>query len=275
MHATSPSGPSTHLTPGLHVVDRGRDRLQIGFDDRRVVVPVSALTREEMDAVRRGVAPNRTLPAWLEAGVLTAGPLPEDSVGRCVAMEAPGDWQNRLRQRSTTSVIVHGDLGVDPEPLLAAAGFGTQKTGARVDLVLCHGLPDPDLLAQLTRDDVPHLLVTYLNGTINLGPFVQPGMTACGECLELHRSDDDPERPDVLRRYREALQRAVPAPTSAVLVTMALAWAVRDLTSYVDGDDPTTWSATIRLDPGGPPVATSWLRHPECGCAWSLPTLGA
>lgn len=273
MRGSRPSATSIHLTPGVQVVARGRDRLQIGLDDRRVVVPLSALPHEQVDDVRRGRVPAHAAAAWLHAGVATTGPLPEEPARRCVAMESPHDWAARLTRRSTTQVVVHGDLGTDARPLLAAACLGTADQGSQVALVACHGLPDPELLAGLTRDDIPHLLLTYLHGTVTLGPFVQPGVTACAECLELHRSDDDPERPDVLRRYRQAWARAAPPPSNPVLLTLALAWAVRDLTAYVDGEDPTTWSTTIRLDPCGAPEATSWLRHPECGCHWSLPTL--
>ncbi len=269
----SSSAPSIHLTPGVHVVARGRDRLQIGIEDRRVVVPLSTLSRELVDDVRRGRVPAQAVTSWLQAGVATTGPLPEDPARRCVVMESPQDWATRLDRRSTTEVIVHGDVGVDPQPLLTAAGLGSARADAQIALVVNHGLPDPELLADLTRDDIPHLLLTYLNGTVTLGPFVQPGVTACAECLELHRSDDDPERPDVLRRYRQAWARSIPPPSNPVLLTLALAWAVRDLTAYVDGEDPTSWSATIRLDACGAPEVTSWLRHPECGCTWSLPTL--
>ena len=50
------------------------------------------------------------------------------------------------------------------------------------------------------------------------------------------------------------------------LLLLALAWAARDLGRWVEGDRPTTWSASVEL--GEVPRVQSWRRHPRCGCAW-------
>lgn len=267
------SAPSIHLTPGVHAVSRGRDRIQIGLEDRRLILPASARTRRQLEEITHGRASRTGLTSWLDAGVATIGPLPKEPNGRCLAMEFPHDWQARLERRDSTGITVHGALDLDPRPLICAAGLRTGPAPANVALVLSPGPPDPGLLATLTREDTPHLLLRYLQGTATLGPFVQPGVTACGECLESHLTDTDPERPDVIRRYRTALAGSTPPPASPITLSLALAWAVRDLTMYADGEEPTTWSATIRIAPGRAPVMTSWLPHSECGCNWHLPTL--
>jgi hypothetical protein len=44
---------------------------------------------------------------------------------------------------------------------------------------------------------------------------------------------------------------------------------VRDLVTHLEGDRPSTWSATVRISAGLRSVTqTEWLRHPACGCGW-------
>ena len=52
-------------------------------------------------------------------------------------------------------------------------------------------------------------------------------------------------------------------------MSLATAWAVSDLVTYLDGHLPTTWSASVSLAAGCEPRYTSWTRHPHCGCAWA------
>ncbi|NUR06735.1 MAG: hypothetical protein HOQ45_06990, partial [Nocardioidaceae bacterium] len=60
-----------------------------------------------------------------------------------------------------------------------------------------------------------------------------------------------------------------PEPVDPLLAALALAWAARDLATYVDGRRPATWSATVTLQPDLSEIETrSWLRHPGCCCTW-------
>lgn len=258
------------LIPGVYAVARGRDRLQVGFGDRRAVVSRTPEDAALLDGLAGGPVrlPTHSATARLlrSRGLVAPAPIP-DGLARRLAAEAPGSWQARLEARRGAGVRVIGELDVDPRPLLDDCGFGANPT---VALVLGRGGPDPDRVDALMRSDVPHLAVTCTDGSVTLGPFVQPGATACTTCLLMHETGEDPELPEVARRYREAARHdPAPPPDNRVLLTLALAWAVRDLTAFIDGAHPTTWSSTIRLDPAGPPVVTSWLRHPECGCSWT------
>jgi hypothetical protein len=49
---------------------------------------------------------------------------------------------------------------------------------------------------------------------------------------------------------------------------MLAGWVVRDVLAFLDGGEPTTWSATVDLDAAAP-VRRVWLRHPHCGCTWA------
>jgi hypothetical protein len=68
---------------------------------------------------------------------------------------------------------------------------------------------------------------------------------------------------------REDRRDGVAEPVDNALAGLAVAWAVRDLLTQVEGDRPSTWSAVVSLSATLTTVTqTEWLRHPGCGCAW-------
>ena len=44
-----------------------------------------------------------------------------------------------------------------------------------------------------------------------------------------------------------------------------------DVRRWAGGHEPATWSATLRVEASLAVSRREWLRHPQCGCAWSLP----
>ncbi len=147
---------------------------------------------------------------------------------------------------------------------------GTPLVGALVGV----GEPDRELLDPWTREHVPLLLVRLTEGRAVLGPFVVPGRTACLRCIDAHHTDADGDWPLLVRQYAAASSgdRAdgAPEPVDPALATLAVAWAARDIATYVDGQRPSTWSTTLIFDGSLAAVeARSWLRHPECGCSWA------
>jgi bacteriocin biosynthesis cyclodehydratase domain-containing protein len=135
------------------------------------------------------------------------------------------------------------------------------------------GEPDRDLLDGWTRSGTPYLLVRLTEGRAVVGPFVLPGTTACLRCVDAHHTDLDPAWPLLVRQYASAAAHdrpdGAPEPVDPLLATLALAWAARDLASYVDGGRPSTWSSTLTLHPRLSRLETrAWLRHPACGCCW-------
>ncbi|WP_418059726.1 hypothetical protein [Pimelobacter simplex] len=154
--------------------------------------------------------------------------------------------------------------------LLAEAGLATTPTAdepGAVHLVLHPGPLPRERLDPLVRGSVPHLVVAGDATGMQVGPFVDPGRTACLRCVDAHASVTDPRRA-LLLAQAAARGAAQPAPRDPVLDRLALAWAVQDLLRYADGDEPTTWSATVDLGPHGVPERTPWGRHPGCGCSW-------
>src|SRR5436190_16512503 len=178
-----PHPPGDHpvqLAPGLRVVARGHDHLQVGlYTGRRVLLP-------------RTEAVEATLEALLNRGDLD-GDLGTESVldrldGRgCLSRR--DEQVERERRRRAGRVAVLGTLaGVDATDLFARAAVEVvASTGpadralehADVVLVLCRGELPREHLDPLVRRGTSHLVLRLVDGMALVGPFVVPGLTAC------------------------------------------------------------------------------------------------
>lgn len=275
------------LAPGLRVIRRSRDELQIGLGRSvRLRVPDTEPVRRTLAVLRRGEVPpddqqtRETLdllaPVLVDGdGLLVTGVAPGDVAA--AALHDPGGYPDRLAARSRATVAVCGDLVAaagDPRPLLDVAGLGIAGSaeGASVVLLLRTGEIDRADLDPLVRAGTPHLVVRLVEGTALVGPFVDPGRTACLGCIDAHLAVDDPEAPALAARHAVAAGERHDGVAEAVdnaLAAVAVAWAVRDLLTQVEGERPSTWSAVVSLSADLVTITrTEWLRHPACGCTW-------
>ena len=120
----------------------------------------------------------------------------------------------------------------------------------------------------LVREGAPHLLVTLRRGRPGRAVRAcRAGPPACAASTLTWRSRTLAARWSS-SRWPGPPQAAGGTPVDPTLETLALAWAVRDLARYAEGDRPATWSAVVTIDHGGPAVRREWDRHPHCGCAW-------
>ena len=261
MHLSRP-----HLAPGLRVVRRGLDQLQIGlYDGRRVLLPRSGSVTDTIARLLERGAPGE-VPDPAGAAVL-------DLLDRngCLAWDRPARGDRR-------AVAVVGRLEIPGLPevgaLLGASDVAITSSNADADvvLVLSAGELDRDLLDPLIRRRASHLVVRLVDGDAILGPFVVPGATACLRCIDAHHMVHDPDHVAVTTRYVQATDHARPDGIPDLdpgLASVALSWAVRDLVAHLRGREPSTWSRTVHL--GAEPVRRhehTWLRHPKCGCSW-------
>jgi hypothetical protein len=116
---------------------------------------------------------------------------------------------------------------------------------------------DPSVADQWSVDSLPHLVVRLSADAVRVGPFVQPGVTACLRCLEAA----GPPAQGALAAY---------ADLDPALLMVGLGWAVRDLASWNAGELPTTWSTTVTIRADLNPEIARWPRHQHCGCSWGL-----
>jgi bacteriocin biosynthesis cyclodehydratase domain-containing protein len=273
MEPLTPRPPlAPQLAPGLRVVRRGRDHLQVGlYDDRRVLL----LRTESVE---------RTLALLLERAPLDLDPATSWVLDR---LEQRGClvWRDRDR-RTIGSVAVLGALDRPGLPdlgeLLGAmrVGLTPQWSDADVVVVLSCGELSRDRLDPLLRRRASHVVVRLVDGGAVVGPFVVPGATACVRCIDAHLSVRDPDHVAVTTRYVRATARprpdGVPDLVDPALATVALGVAARDVVAHLEGHEPATWSRTIVL--GAHPAEHSeqaWLRHPRCGCNWAADGLSS
>ncbi|MFN8193666.1 MAG: hypothetical protein U0R80_05195 [Nocardioidaceae bacterium] len=291
-----PSTPAHHLPrrplllPGVRVVRQDDRHLRVGLGPRAVVLPDEPSARALLAASTGG----RTLVDWDEptlrhghrlaaAGLLMDGDdyaaaqragrragLTEQLVAGIVTRAA---GEAGLRRRLAGSVVldVPDGWGEPLTALLRAEGLRLAGKGDRpaVRLVGCPTEPRRSTLDPLVRVDEPHLLLRLVEGRVTVGPFVVPGITACLRCVDAHLADRDPRRPVVLEQYADPdCGRSLPDPVSPSLLALGWAAAVQDLVTWVEGDRPSSWSATLEVAEGLALTRTLWTRHPHCGCAW-------
>ncbi|SDT08645.1 hypothetical protein SAMN04488570_3488 [Nocardioides scoriae] len=261
---TSGPLPALALAPGLRVVRRGRSQLQVGLDpDRRVVLPRTPGVQDVLRrlAERRPLAPGPTTERVLER-------LRERDCLRPAASPA-------VAEVALLADLPDGGRLLDD---LVAGSASLRVTAwpheADVVVVVAAGELDRAVLDPLVRASRPHLVLRLLDGGAVLGPFVDPGRTACLRCVDAHRTLADPDHPAVTDRYVEAGTR--PRPDAAddlvdrPLLALVSAWAVRDVVAHAAGREPSSWSTERWWHPGSTePEVRPWSRHPACGCAWS------
>lgn len=303
------------LRPGTHVLRRGDGSFQLGIDPATAtVLPDDPVVRRSLEALTgRAEPPGGTAhQALLErlreretlvdesvlmplVGSGTRGPSLPRAAGAALACTAGGSADQAAESRARTRVHVQGyghpsghALVEDLVDLLGRAGLRTRRPrrdhvpGAAPILGALVGVGEPEreLVDDWMREGTPFLLVRLTEGRATVGPFVQPGRTACLRCIDAHHADADPAWPLLVRQYARAsaCDRAdgVTEPVDPTQAAVAIAWAARDLASYADGMCPSTWSATVTLDALLVQMQTRpWLRHPECGCWWDATCQGS
>lgn len=280
------------LRPGLHVARRDRRTVQVGLV-HGVVLRRDPVTDAVLAALTEGAPPpdgeaaDRVLRELAEKSLVVptevvAATAPSDrptgAAGAALVAEhghaAPE--VRRRRRRATAGLAGPADLLAAVEPPLHAAGLEVTPLedlpdGADVVVLASHGEPSRDRVDRLVRASVPHVLVSAVDGIVRVGPFVDPGRTACLRCVDAHETDRDPRRPLVLAQYaaRSGGVRAdgVDHPVAPTTWLLAVATAAEDVVRFVDGARPRLWSRTLVLT-GADPAPVRWRRHPRCGCTW-------
>jgi bacteriocin biosynthesis cyclodehydratase domain-containing protein len=289
------------LLPGTHVVRRGPDEIQVGLT--RGAAVTLGRTSPRLDHLQADEAAVRTL---RRSGLVMAddrplrGALPPAgdgkawvrhtlaAVARRTADRAADSLETRARYVVTVRTFGHPlgqELTDDLQALCRRSGLslpGAARPGPTprgavpprpLQVLIGIGEPTRDLLDDLVRESVPHLVVRLVEGQAVIGPFVEPGATACLRCIDAYLTEDDPAWPLVVEQYarctRSDRSDGIPEPVDAALATVAVGWAARDVATYAEADRPTSWSSTTTLTADLSQVSRQvWPPHPHCGCAW-------
>jgi hypothetical protein len=123
------------------------------------------------------------------------------------------------------------------------------------------------LIAQSMSEDEVHLIVSAPDGpSIDIGPLVIPGKSACSRCITLARSDQHPlsREIDIFRSTHTELEIPV---TVAHFVAAQIA---AEILRFIDTKKSALISTRVRtnyLDVCNP-QHIRFARHPLCGCSW-------
>ena len=234
---------SFRLLPGLRLVRRDADHVQLGVDPPRCAVlrdlPEVRRLVADLAVGNRPPAPDaeagRALAAIVDAGLL----VPDDSAVRRARLAAGARTRRRgARRRDGRDGAAGGGRRppVDPARWPGCGPGRERRRGARA--------------AGSTRWSGTRCRTCWSATTARgrRGPVRVPGRTACLRCVDCHLGDADPRRGLVVE---QAATQAplVAAPVDATLRAVALSLAVRDLVTFVEGDRPATWSATLTVEP--------------------------
>ncbi len=169
------------------------------------------------------------------------------------------------------------DLGETRQDAARAAisrvGGAVPATGARLRPALVvlvdHAVADPVVGDDLLRADLPHLSVVVRETGVMIGPLVRPGHAPCLRCLDLHRTDRDPQWPVVLAQFT-ARGHDPWEPEESTLATLAASTAALQVLAHLDArTQPASVAATLEIElPDGLTVRRPWPAHPGCGCHW-------
>jgi len=152
--------------------------------------------------------------------------------------------------------------------------------GAPDLVVLCPDVPyvGHELRGRLLADGVAHLLAATHEAVGVVGPLVVPGVTACLQCLDLHRVDRDPAWPLVAAQASGPgrLFDGTPVVKSSdiALATAVAAQAALVALSFLDDatseESRSLAGSALELRLGWYQWRKrSWPPHPRCGCSWA------
>jgi bacteriocin biosynthesis cyclodehydratase domain-containing protein len=143
------------------------------------------------------------------------------------------------------------------------------------DLAVITGRPDPVLLAALTRDRVPHLVVHADEAIGVVGPLVVPGQSACVRCVDLSKAARDPAWPRILAQASGAGAAATQA-CDTVLAAATAALATAQALTFIDrAGEPAAANGTLELVlPEWQWQRRGWPPHKACPCGAASPRGG-
>ena len=123
------------------------------------------------------------------------------------------------------------------------------------------------LIEQSMSEDEVHLLVSAPDGpSIDIGPLVIPGKSACSRCITLARSDQHPlsREIDIFRSTHTELEIPV------AVAHFVAAQIASEILRFIDTKKSALISTRVRtnyLDICNP-QHIRFARHPLCGCSW-------
>lgn len=256
------------LKPGIKIYRRADQCIQIGLHpDRAHVLPADPELWHCLQKIVCGDQLNQQLDQRLKPYVR--------QTNRRETNQLVAAWQSQ-EVTANCRLINLLSYPVDPfqlKQLISCQGNILTSSKGELTVISTLGETPREISNHLVKIGQPHLLLRLVDNRIILGPWVSPGITACLRCLDAHYTDADPSWPLLVKQDQQhastQLKDGSAYPLDPGSQQFAAAWAVRDISAWQRGLQPSSWSSTIEIELlGGAITQTTWLRHPECGCAW-------
>lgn len=186
------------LAPSFPPLWRTPTTLQLGVDAALRVEGVEPWQERVIDALVNGTSRAGVTATALAFGATAAdaaaflerlrGALREQTPAPSVRVEIAEDVPFADADAYTSALSAAGVEVVD------VSGWAGDGDGPPVVLVAPR-LIDPRRAARFVARDIPHLPVVLSGDRVDVGPYVQPGDTACLACMHAARTDADPQWP--------------------------------------------------------------------------------
>ncbi|HEY7042815.1 MAG TPA: hypothetical protein VH419_04010 [Nocardioidaceae bacterium] len=292
------------LRPGLQVLRRDVHTLQLGLDWPGVVVledsPALQAVLRAIDGIRdvaavvmtaarqAGVAESScraALEALIDCGAVVdqaqhlRGSVTEPAWAATWLLAGPAGGAPDLaaaKDAHALHVVGSGQVADGVRALAARHDVRLAGSSADVLVVASDHEPSRDVSDRVMADGRPHLWAVVRELVGVLGPFVQPGDTACLRCVDRSRARHDPAWPTLVESA--AGRPGHVHACDPVLASLIAIWAVQEVSVWMSGLRPQTLGRTIEVPVGvGVVEAEHHLAHPACGCGWSWShdTMGA
>jgi bacteriocin biosynthesis cyclodehydratase domain-containing protein len=144
---------------------------------------------------------------------------------------------------------------------------GPLPPGRQPDLVVLIGSEpvESTLNEALHLQRQPHLVASVGGSSAVIGPLVQPGVTSCLHCADLHRADRDPVWPYLAVQLMNS--RPIRDGAETPLTVAAAGLAAAQALDLLDGRPIEVSNATLEWHlPDWRLRRRSWLPHRACGC---------
>jgi bacteriocin biosynthesis cyclodehydratase domain-containing protein len=254
------------LDPSLPLVWRTPTSLQFGVTRPTVVLDELDLASEKMiAALSSGISRSGLGMIGRSAGANDA------QIDSLLARLRPVLLEPATREVHSVVVTGVGRFAERLAALLAGSGIhvlvahtAEAAEGATGELAIAvgHFVLDPVLHGLWLRRDVPHLPAVLGDSSIAIGPFVEPGLTACLYCLQRHASDGDPAWPTIAAQL---WGRRSPADTE-LMASEAAAIVARDVLARLAGVAGVRSDQLVIEAATGAQSSRRFEVHPECGC---------
>ncbi|MEV4812344.1 hypothetical protein [Micromonospora avicenniae] len=260
------------LVPGHTLLPRdlaGPTRARLGAEAGALALAAARLPATPAQVLRRRLAARVLVTGTGRLGAAVAVALAQAGVGQVTAELSGPVRPADLAGTGIPAADLGRPLAAAVREAIARSAPGTAgSTGrrGRADLVVQVGTDRPAALlaAGYAQRRQPHLLITLQEGVPVIGPLVRPPAGPCLNCVDLHRTDRDPDWPRLAAQL--AGEESLPAGATATLL-VAAGFATAEALAQLDGGTPETVGAAVEVTAAGRFRRRGWPPHPSCRCS--------